>query len=112
QLGVTPVLLVAFGNVPVVTPFANLAAAPAAEVLGVYGTVASAIAAAVPPLGPIVQLPTALLITWVSAVAHVGAAVPLRLDTRGAIACVALAAGVASIACARARHPVPGTAHR
>jgi competence protein ComEC len=112
QLGVTPVLLVVFGNVPVVTPFANLLAAPAAEVLGVYGLVASATAEAVPPLGPIVHVPTALLIAWVSGVARLGAAIPLRLDTRGAIACVALVAGVASVACARARHTVPDVAHR
>ena len=112
QLGVTPVLLVAFGDVPVVTPLANLAAAPAAEVLGVYGMVASAAAAAAPPLGPIVHLPTALLLVWVTAVARAGAGVPLRLDTRGALACAALGAALASLACARARHTVSDVARR
>jgi competence protein ComEC len=112
QLGVTPVLLVAFGGVPVVTPLANLAAAPAAEVLGVYGMVACTVAATARPLGPIVQLPTALLIAWVTDVARAGAAVPLRLDTRGALACVALGAAVASLACARARHAVSAHARR
>ena len=42
QLGVMPVLLLAFGSFPLVTPLSNLVAAPAAEVLGVYGLVASA----------------------------------------------------------------------
>ena len=43
QVGVTPVLLATFGTVPVVTPLANLLAAPAAEAVGVYGMLASAV---------------------------------------------------------------------
>jgi competence protein ComEC len=89
QLGVLPVLLAVFGDVPLVTPLANLLAAPAAEVLGVYGFVASGAAAVLPALGPLLHQPTALLIAWVSAVAHVGASIPLRLDARTALAVVA-----------------------
>jgi competence protein ComEC len=106
QCGVFPVLLVAFGTFPLVTPFANLLAAPAAEALGVYGFVASAIAGIVPRVGPLLQQPTALLVTWVTGVARAGASVPLRVDRRGALACVGIAAAVASVACLRARRTV------
>ena len=37
QVGVTPALLLIFGDVPAVTPLTNLAAGPAAEALGVFG---------------------------------------------------------------------------
>ncbi len=103
QLGVLPVLLVAFGTFPLVTPLANLFAAPAAEVLGVYGFVASAVSGIAPHLGPMLQQPTALLVDWVTVVARAGAAVPFVLDRRAALACVSVAAAVASIACVRAR---------
>ena len=69
QLGVLPVLVFAFGDFPLVTPFANLVAAPAAEGLGVYGLVASAVAGMAPRLGPLLQQPTAVLVTWVTTVA-------------------------------------------
>ena len=58
QVGVTPVLLATFGTVPVVTPFANLLAAPAAEAVGVYGMLASAVGGVVPPLAPVLQQPS------------------------------------------------------
>jgi competence protein ComEC len=103
QVGVTPVLLLAFGSVPVVTPITNLLAAPAAELVGVYGFAASALAAAVPAVGPIVHLPTLLLVEWISAIARAGAAVPVQLTARGAWGIAAIACGVASVACARAR---------
>ncbi len=114
QLGVLPVLLVAFGTFPLVTPLANLLAAPAAEALGVYGFVASAVAGIAPRLGPLLQQPTAFLVTWVTVVARAGAAVPLRLDRRAALACVSMMAGAASIACLRARRsaPVPDASSR
>jgi competence protein ComEC len=103
QLGVLPVLLVAFGTFPLVTPLANLFAAPAAEALGVYGFVASAISGVAPRLGPMLQQPTAVLVTWVTVVARAGAAVPLHLDRRASLAWISIAAGVASIICVRAR---------
>ena len=55
QAGVTPVLLATFGSVPVVTPVANLLAAPAAEAVGVYGMLASAVGGLVPPLAPVLE---------------------------------------------------------
>jgi competence protein ComEC len=112
QAGVMPVLLTVFGTFPLVTPLANLLAAPAADALGVYGFVASAGAGVLPALGPLVQQPTALLVEWVSTVARVGAAVPLTLDVRGAFATTAIAAGAASLACLRARRSLSDVARR
>jgi competence protein ComEC len=85
QIGVTPVLLATFGQVPVVTPFANLLAAPAAEAVGVYGMLASAVCGLIPPLAPLLQQPSAVLIAWISTVARAGAAVGINLDRRGAL---------------------------
>jgi competence protein ComEC len=103
QLGVLPVLLLVFDEVPLVTPVANLFAAPAAEILGTYGFVASAIAGIEPRLGALLHQPTTLLVRWVSGVAHVGASFPVRLDRRSTLACVTIGATIASIACLRAR---------
>jgi competence protein ComEC len=110
QLGVLPVLLWVFGEFPLITPVTNLVAAPAAELLGVYGFFASAIAGAAPRLGPLLQQPTALLVTWITAVAGAGAAVPFRIDGHGATGLVALVAAGASVACLRARYAVPDAA--
>jgi competence protein ComEC len=98
QVGVTPVLLATFGTVPVVTPLANLLAAPAAEAVGVYGMLASAVGGLAPPLAPLLQQPTAALVIWISAVARAGAWVGLSLDRRSAWLVLA---GLASAACLR-----------
>ena len=66
QVGVLPVLLWVFGRFPLVTPVSNLAAAPVAEVLGVYGMLASVAAGSVPRLGPLLQQPTAWLVAWIT----------------------------------------------
>jgi len=107
QLGVLPVLLWAFGTFPLITPISNLAAAPAAELLGVYGFFASAVAGAVPRLGPLLQQPTALLVAWITVVARTGAAIPFSIDGRGALGLASLLAAGASVACLRARRAVP-----
>jgi competence protein ComEC len=106
QAGVMPVLLVAFGRFPLVTPLTNLAAAPAAGLLGVYGFVASVVAGVVPAAGPLLHQPTSLLIRWITAVAQAGATVPLEIDGRAALGLVTAAAGIASVACLRVRRPV------
>jgi competence protein ComEC len=112
QVGVMPVLLLAFGSFPMVTPLTNLVAAPAAEMLGVYGMIASAVAGVAPRLGPLLQQPTSLLVGWVTTVARVGAAMPATIDERGALGVLALGAAGASIACGRAgrRRAVPDPA--
>jgi competence protein ComEC len=112
QLGVMPVLVLAFGSFPLVTPLTNLVAAPAAEAVGVYGFVASASAGVVPAVGPLLQLPTRLLAAWITAVARVGAAVPMNVDGRGLLGLVAIGAAVASVACARGRGPVSERSHQ
>lgn len=96
QAGVTPVLLMTFGTVPVVTPIANLLAAPAAEAVGVYGMLASAVGGVVPALAPVLQQPSAILIAWITAVARAGASVGLELDRRGALLALAIGAAIAA----------------
>ncbi len=107
QVGVLPVLLWVFGTFPLITPVTNLFAAPAAEVLGVYGFFAAAVAGVAPRLGPLLQQPTALLVGWITGVARSGAAVPFQIDGRGALALTTLVAAGASVACLRARRAVP-----
>ncbi len=97
QVGVTPVLLATFGTVPVVTPLANLLAAPAAEAVGVYGMLASAVGGLVPPLAPVLQQPTAVLIAWITAVARSGSAIGLDLDRRGALMALAIGCAAAAV---------------
>jgi competence protein ComEC len=112
QIGVLPVLLWAFGTFPLITPLSNLAAAPAAELLGVYGFFASAVAGVVPRLGPLLQQPTVLLVGWITTVARAGAAIPFEIDGRGALGLAALLAAGVSVACLRARRAVPDPAAR
>jgi competence protein ComEC len=112
QLGVLPVLLSVFGSVPLVTPLANLVAAPAAELLGVYGVFASAVSGLLPAAGPFLQLPTAALVGWITAVARAGAAVPVQVDGRGFVGLVSVVAATASVACLRAGRAVPEPAAR
>lgn len=97
QVGVTPVLLATFGTVPVVTPLANLLAAPAAEAVGVYGMLASAIGGVVPALAPVLQQPSAALIAWITAVARSTAAIGLDLDRRSALLALAGGCGIAAV---------------
>lgn len=101
QVGVTPVLLATFGTVPVVTPLANLLAAPAAEAVGVYGMLASAVGGLTPRFAPVLQTPSAALVAWVTTVARAGAAVGIEMDQR--TAWLALSAGCALAAAAVAR---------
>jgi competence protein ComEC len=103
QLGVLPVLLWVFGTFPLITPVSNLVAAPAAELLGVYGFFASAVGGLAPALGPLLQQPTALLVAWITTVARAGAAVPFAIDGRGALGLVSIVAAGASVACIRVR---------
>jgi competence protein ComEC len=105
QVGVTPVLLATFGTVPVVTPVANLLAAPAAEAVGVYGMLASAVGGLVPPLAPVLQAPSAGLLAWVTTVARLGADVGLTVDRRTAWLLLAVTCATAAVIKARASRP-------
>ena len=86
QVGVTPVLLAAFGSVPVITPVANLLAYPAAEALGVFGLAASVAGGVVPPVGTALAPITEALLAWVTDVAHATAGVGGEIDVAGALA--------------------------
>ncbi len=97
QVGVTPVLLAAFGSVQVITPVANLLAYPAAEALGVFGLAASVAGGVVPPVGTVLAPITEALLAWVTDVAHATAGVGGEIDVRGAVAIVALIACIAAI---------------
>jgi competence protein ComEC len=96
QIGVTPVLLLTFGEVPAAGPIANLLAAPAAEALGVVGLVAAVVGGAVPPIGVALAPVTEALVAWVTAVAHATAALGVDLDRRSALVAAAVA-GVAFV---------------
>ena len=86
QVGVTPVLLATFGSVPVVSPLANLLAAPAAEALGVFGLLASVVGGVVPPLGVGARaVRRARCVAWVSGVAHSTAGLGGELRLRSAL---------------------------
>lgn len=91
QLGVTPVLLAVFGSVPLAAPVANLLVAPAAELLGVYGLVASLVGGLAPPLAAVLQPVDQVLLAWVTGVARVTAALGGSVDLRGLLTLVALA---------------------
>jgi competence protein ComEC len=107
QAGVTPVLLATFGSVPVVTPLANLFAAPAAEAVGVYGMLASAVGGVVPAVAPVLQQPSAVLIAWITTVARAGAAIGVDMDRAAALLTLATAAAVAAAVVALSRPSAP-----
>jgi competence protein ComEC len=83
QIGVAPVALPAFGHLSLVALPANLAAAPAAGVLSLWGLGSGLVGGVFGPAGPagagpvaVLTLPTAALAGWIRAVAHLGARWP------------------------------------
>jgi competence protein ComEC len=101
QIGVAPIALPAFGSLPLAALPANLAAAPAAAALSLWGLASglagSVIAQAAGPAdrGPaaVLQIPTAALAGWIRRVAHLAARSPVSIGTRPA-ALIAVAIGV------------------
>lgn len=120
QLGVAPVLLPAFGSLPLVALPANLLAAPAAGPLTVWGMVAGIVSSLVGELSPevaeLVQVPTRLLAGYVRGVAALAARVPIAVDARQAVlvgGLLALGAGVLAFSGRRSRRlPNDGAAYR
>ncbi|MGQ0825407.1 MAG: ComEC/Rec2 family competence protein [Actinomycetota bacterium] len=106
QVGVTPLLLATFDRVPLVTPLTNLAAAPAADLLGAFGLPSTLLSGLVPPLGAVLQPANAALVGWVTGCAHAGAAFGLQINGRGALGAVAVGA-LATLA--RRGRPVAST---
>ncbi len=101
QLGVTPVLLAVQGSVPIVSPLANLVAVPLAEPLTVVGfamaSAAGLVGSRAPRLVGLGFAPLGAMLGWVRMVAHLGAAVPVVLHLRGALAVVVAAAAVGAV---------------
>lgn len=87
QIGVAPIALPAFGELPLVALPANLMAAPAAAALSLWGLGAGVVTglleapaggAAAGPLA-LSQIPTAVLAGWIRTVARLAAASPLMI---------------------------------
>jgi ComEC/Rec2-related protein len=98
QAGVAPVLLPAFGALPVATLPANLLAMPAAGPVMVWGMLAGVPAGLVGGWpAAVLHLPTRVLVGWIALVARTTARAPLgRLGFGGLVvigACVAVAVG-------------------
>jgi competence protein ComEC len=77
QVGVAPVAIPAFGALPLVALPANFLAAPVAGLVTAWGMSGGLVAGVVPPLAPVLHLPTRLATAWVAGVARVGAALPV-----------------------------------
>jgi competence protein ComEC len=101
QIGVAPVALPVFGRLPLVALPANVAAAPAAAALSLWGLGSGLVGGLLGPAagsvagGPVaaLQIPTALLAGWIRAVAHLAARSPVTVGPRPAVL-----AGLAALA--------------
>ncbi len=94
QIGVAPVALPAFGNLPLVAFPANLLAAPAAAGLTLWGFgsgLAGGLAEpVVPALAGVLAVPTGMLASYLAGVAGLAARVPVPLGPRTVAALVAV----------------------
>jgi competence protein ComEC len=89
QVAVAPLLLPAFGGMPVAALPANVLAGPAAGPITAWGLTGGLLAGFVPgPVASLLHLPTRLLLWWIDAVAH--AAVRASLGELGVVHVVAL----------------------
>ncbi|HEX7168104.1 MAG TPA: ComEC/Rec2 family competence protein [Acidimicrobiales bacterium] len=112
QVGVFPLLVAAFGGVPVASVPANLLAAPAAGPLMVWGVAAGAVAGlAGGPVAAVLHLPTRVLLWWVAGVARIGGSIPLgRVTARAAITVLAIVLAAAALSRLARRRPGPTAA--
>ncbi|HET7487601.1 MAG TPA: ComEC/Rec2 family competence protein [Acidimicrobiales bacterium] len=98
QAGVAPVLVGAFGGVPVASVPANLLAAPAAGPVMVWGLAAGLPAGLLGGrLAALVHVPTGLLVGWIALVARWAAGLPLGQLGPRHLAVLAAAGGVAAV---------------
>lgn len=74
QLAVTPILVVSFGEVSVVSPIANVLALPAVAPVTVLGLAAGVVAIVWAPLGVLAVRAIEPALGWIVAVAHASAA--------------------------------------
>jgi competence protein ComEC len=108
QLAVAPLLVAAFGAVPVASLPANLLALPAAGPVMVWG-LTGGLAAGLggPAVAAVVHLPTRALVAWIDGVATAAARWPLGQLRAGHVALLVVAAAAAVAVGERAR-PDPG----
>jgi competence protein ComEC len=106
QLAVAPLLVDAFGAVPVASLPANLLALPAAGPVMVWG-LTGGLAAGLggPAVATVMHLPTRALVAWIDGVATAAARWPLGQLRAGHVALLAVAAAAAVAAGARVRPP-------
>jgi competence protein ComEC len=120
QLAVAPLLVTAFGAVPVASLPANVLALPAAGPVMVWGLTGGLVAGlGGPAVATVVHLPTRALVAWIEGVATAAARWPLGQLRAGHVALLALATAAAVAVAARARpdpegdgEPPPGPAQR
>lgn len=110
QAAVAPLLVPAFGPMPVAAVPANVAAEPVAGLVMMWGSSAGLLAGLVPPLAPVLHLPTRLGLWWVATVARVGAAAPLGGLGLVAVAVVVAAAALGVLAVRRGRRGLAAVA--
>lgn len=116
QVGVAPIAVPAFGELPLVALAANLVAAPAAAALSLWGLGSGIIGGLLGPDGsaaggPVaaLQIPTGLLAGWIRAVARLAARTPMPIGPRPAAAVVGAVAVALAWAFRRRRGPrLPG----
>ncbi len=105
QVGVAPVLLVVFGEIPLVSIPANLVAVPLVGPLTAWGFVAGGLGGVVAPVAPpvagLLQVPNVAMLHALAATADLAARVPLVVDARGACGLVALSCLLAAVGRAR-----------
>jgi competence protein ComEC len=96
QAAVAPLVVPAFGPMPVAAIPANLLAGPVAGLVMMWGCTAGLVAGLVPaPAATIIHGPTRVGLWWVAGVARVGAGLPLGTVGLGVVAAVAACLAVA-----------------
>jgi competence protein ComEC len=110
QAGVAPLLVAAFGSVPVASIPANLLAVPVAGPLMVWGLTAGLAAGIAPPgVARLLHVPTTLMLAWLDGVARAAAGWPLGQLRAPQLAALAAAATAMAIARRLAVAPVART---
>jgi competence protein ComEC len=104
QIGVAPLLLVWFDDLPIATLPANLLAEPIAGFVMVWGASAGIVAGLLPPVvGALVHLPTEVALWWIAGVAR--RCTDARLGSLGPIAFGLAVVGGTIALSARGRRP-------
>jgi competence protein ComEC len=99
QLAVAPLLVAAFGAVPVASLPANLLAVPAAGPVMVWGLTGGLVAGlGGPAVATVVHLPTRALVAWIDGIATAAARWPLGQLRAGHVALLAVATAAAAAA--------------